>query len=347
MALEKAADLARTGKLTPDRARKLIESTIADLMEASDEVLPRFSIAEYFRSWLKHKEQEAEPSTFVRYKGIVENFLRELGAGNKRSLPALRVEDVQRYRDKLSDQVSSGTVNTHLKVLRVALEKAVRRQLIDKNPAKLVENLQRTDRHRRRAFTIEELKRLLEAADDDWRTMILFGLYTGLRLQDIACLSWKNVNLQREEIVLETQKTKRVQILPIAKPLLRHIQKLPAGDDPAASLCPGLEGKSSSWLSNQFYDLMSNVGLVPSRDHQTKHKERPKGTGRSKRRDLIDISFHSMRHTATSLLKNAGVSDVIARDIIGHESEAVSRNYTHIESETKRRALDSMPDLEK
>ena len=50
-------------------------------------------------------------------------------------------------------------------------------------------------------------------------------------------------------------------------------------------------------------------------------------------------------HTATSLLKNAGVSDVVARDIVGHESEAVSRNYTHIDAETKRAALDKLPEL--
>jgi hypothetical protein len=35
----------------------------------------------------------------------------------------------------------------------------------------------------------------------------------------------------------------------------------------------------------------------------------------------------------------------VARDIIGHESEAVSRNYTHIEAETKRSALDKLPDV--
>ena len=35
----------------------------------------------------------------------------------------------------------------------------------------------------------------------------------------------------------------------------------------------------------------------------------------------------------------------MARDIIGHESEAVSRNYTHIETETKRVAVDKMPDV--
>jgi hypothetical protein len=45
------------------------------------------------------------------------------------------------------------------------------------------------------------------------------------------------------------------------------------------------------------------------------------------------------------LLKNAGVSDAVARDIIGHESEAVSRNYTHIDLATKRKAVDAMPDV--
>ena len=44
-------------------------------------------------------------------------------------------------------------------------------------------------------------------------------------------------------------------------------------------------------------------------------------------------------------IKNAGVSDVVARDIIGHDSAAVSRVYTHIDTETKRKAVDMMPDI--
>ena len=73
-----------------------------------------------------------------------------------------------------------------------------------------------------------------------------------------------------------------------------------------------------SWLSNQFYEVMASAGLVQSRgDHQKKKGK----AGRSARRQMSDVSFHSLRHTATSLLKNAGVSDVVARDIIGHESE--------------------------
>jgi hypothetical protein len=53
----------------------------------------------------------------------------------------------------------------------------------------------------------------------------------------------------------------------------------------------------------------------------------------------------ALRHTATSFTKNAGISPAIVQDIIGHESAAISANYTHIDDEAKRRALSSTPSL--
>lgn len=41
------------------------------------------------------------------------------------------------------------------------------------------------------------------------------------------------------------------------------------------------------------------------------------------------------------------VSAVIAQDIIGHGSEAVSRNYTHVDADTKRAAIVKLPDITK
>jgi len=46
--------------------------------------------------------------------------------------------------------------------------------------------------------------------------MILFGLYTGQRLADVATLRWSNVDLVKGEIRLRTRKTDKVMILPIA-----------------------------------------------------------------------------------------------------------------------------------
>ena len=123
----------------------------------------------------------------------------------------------------------------------------------------------------RRKLTVEQ----------PWKTAVLFGIYTGLRLGDIQSLTWANLDLQQKELTIRTQKTGRVQILPLAKPLLRHAESLPAGDDPKAPLCPSFQGKTVSWLSNQFYEVMASAGLVqPRGDHQKKEG----GCGRRGRR---------------------------------------------------------------
>src|SRR5262249_9703832 len=57
------------------------------------------------------------------------------------------------------------------------------------------------------------------------------------------------------------------------------------------------------------------------------------------RRNVTEIRFHALRHTAVSLLKSAGVSDAIARDLASHESAEVSRLYTHIDDTAKRSAV--------
>lgn len=44
-----------------------------------------------------------------------------------------------------------------------------------------------------------------------------------------------------------------------------------------------------------------------------------------------------------SLLKNAGVSDAVAQDLVGHDNAEISRNYTHIEGSAKRAAVDKLP----
>jgi integrase len=57
------------------------------------------------------------------------------------------------------------------------------------------------------------------------------------------------------------------------------------------------------------------------------------------------VSFHSLRHTMTSLLKNAGVNSAVVMDVVGHQSTAISTHYTTIDSDAKRRAIERMPDI--
>jgi integrase len=345
--IQKIEDKARNGRITEDRARKIIGSVVADILEASGSTFERQTIAEHFNSWLKAREHESSAGTYARYSGVVGKFLEFLGAKRNADLASLQSAYVERYRASMIDKVSNATVNTHLKVLRVCLEKAVKKNVFDKNPARLVDNLDPSKRHRRGAFKLDELRRVLAKAPDEWRGLILTCLYTGMRLSDGTNLTWANVDLAADggkgEIVMgEKKKGGEVIIFPIARALRPHLEKLPSADDSLAPVFPDLAGKPESWLSNQFHEIMALAGLVKSRKIHEKKKD---GPGRNGKRELSRLSFHSLRHTATSLLKNAGVSNAIAQDLIGHDSEAISRNYTHIDPDTRRAALDKMPDV--
>src|SRR4029453_7886345 len=100
----------------------------------------------------------------------------------------------------------------------------------DENPAGGVKAAKLRDASRRRGFTIPEIKRILKIANDEWRSLILFGLYTGQLLGDLARLHWQNIDTERYEIRFVSRKTGRTMIIPIAPPLREQIEKIPAGD---------------------------------------------------------------------------------------------------------------------
>ena len=177
--------------------------------------------------------------------------------------------------------------------------------------------------------------------------MILFGLYTGQRLGDLARLKWANIDLEHDQLRLLTSKTRRRQIIPLAPPLKAHLtkpnyRKSDSGEPlhPEAFASVTKSGKVGT-LSRQFYEIMAKAGMAPPKTHRASAN----GTGRNGRHNVSEISFHALRHTATSLMKNAGISSAIVQDIIGHESAAISANYTHIDDEAKRKALSAMPNV--
>jgi hypothetical protein len=60
---------------------------------------------------------------------------------------------------------------------------------------------------------------------------------------------------------------------------------------------------------------------------------------------VTGLNMRAADATFEAMLKAAGVSDAIARAIVGHESAAVSRAYTHLDMETMRKALEKMADF--
>ena len=96
--------------------------------------------------------------------------------------------------------------------------------------------------------------------------MILFGLYSGARLSDVATLTWQNVDLPAKELRFIARKTGKTIIVPLDGPLAAHVEALPAADSVNAPLHPRAFGiverqRKTGHLSNQFADLLAQAGL--------------------------------------------------------------------------------------
>ncbi|MSU50383.1 MAG: site-specific integrase [Opitutus sp.] len=333
-------------KMTEQQVRRVLN----DVCEAiNGRRFATATVSEFLGRWLTRKQGETTESTATRYGEAIRRFESFIGPERcAQEVCRLGVSDFARLRDHLAKTVTAGTTNLVLKIVSSAMKAAWMEGLITENPAAKVERLKlkKSDEARRRPFTLDELRLILAHATDEWRGIILCGVYTGQRLGDIVRLRWRNVDLLREEVRLETQKTGRTVIIPLAKPLLAHFLTLPSGDDNSTPVFPqafGIverEGRVNN-LSNQFYELLVDAGLADERS-AAKQKE---GDGRDVKRRQRGLVFHSLRHTATSLLKNAGVSEMVAMDIIGHDSPAISQNYTHVDEDAKRRAMALVPDI--
>ena len=343
--MSQAAALGRTKKLTPEAARDVIARAVADVFLASnDETLPSTTVRSWCSQWLESKKIEATPSTVARYAGILERFYAFLDKKADRDIATLTAPNIGAFRDKLARELSRASANVAVKCLRACLSAATKQGLLTSNPAALVDKLKARGESARRAFTVAEVQRVLKSAgDSEWRGLILAGIYTGARLGDIARLTWRNVNLETAEVTFTATKTGRRMVLPMARPLSALFESLPSVDDPDAFVFPkaAAAAKRTGTLSNQFYGLLVDAGLAEPRTKKNT------GKGRHAPRPVGGLSFHSLRHSAVTFLKAAGVSDALAQAIAGHESAAVSRIYTHLDTGTLRGAVDKLPDVTK
>lgn len=334
-------------QLTPDKARHIIAAGVADIMAVSGQKLPNATVRQWAARWLEVKAVENEPSTHERYDACIRRFLEFLEEKADKDLTTLRVDDVTRFRDKVSSSTSASSANLSMKIVRACLQSAVKQELVDKNVAKHVPSLRERPTTKRRAFTKDEVKQILKACDrakGEWRGLVLTGVYTGQRLGDIAKLKWSQVDLIRGEISFLTQKTGNRLCLAMAKPLRKYLEALPSTDDVDASVFPKsatIAAKRTGTLSNKFYDgILVPAGLVPARS-----KKESNGAGRDGKRQVSELSFHSFRHTLTTWLKAAGASNALAQFIVGHESAAVSRDYTHLSGADTAESIAKLPDV--
>ncbi len=333
-------------KFTPTAARQYL----ARLLEvATGEELQRFTVESWIAEWLRRKERSSSPATMARYRSHTKAFLEWLGdERRKKPLESITSNDVRRWRESLQDSGRAGkTVMAYTKDIGAVYRAAARDGLVAFNPVASLDPIDTSDSLDRKPFTGEEVGRLLAAApSEEWRGLILVAAFTGLRLGDAARLSWSSVDLAAKKITLIPSKTKRkkreVQI-PIQPNLLHYLLNLSIeDDDPAAPVFPKLSRtplNSRSGLSLTFNKVMSAAGV--DRGKASRQSDEEKGVGRV----IYERGFHSLRHTFTSWLRNAGVSEEDRMALTGHSTRAAHATYSHADEAALREAIAKLPSL--
>ena len=347
LAMENAGRKSAKRNLPEEQARKILD----EIRGLSGEDAIRFrTLDAYSREWLVSKKATTSAGTLARYEGIVTDFLSHAGtARGKSSIDTTTAGDVKAFRDlQLREGKSPTTANLALKTLRAMFNDARREGLVTVNPAEQVETF-KAEKEARDVFTAAQLCALIAAADAEWKTAIFLAYYGGLRLTDAVGLSWENVSFDRHEIRFLPQKTTHGQTrkpdwkkhitgqleIPMMPEMETHFLAQAGTDDPSAKLCPTLAPKGTGGnkgLSMMFQRIMAKAGI-----HSDTGVEK---TGKGRRFKML--GFHSLRHTFVSELANADVPADVRCKISGHRDEDVHQRYTHLDIDTKRRALEKM-----
>jgi integrase len=350
---EAVAEIERETFTAPTARRYLSKL----LQLATGEDLQEFTVESWTAEWIRRKARTSSVATMKRYRHNTADFLKWLGAGRAcKPLESITALDARRWRELLQDSGRTGkTVLAYTKDVSAIFRAAIREGLISHNPFAGLEAIDTSDSQQRKPFTGEEVGRLLAAApSEEWRGLVLAAAFTGLRLGDAARMSWAAVDLEAKRISLiptKTRKKKREVRIPIQPDLLAYLLAAPvAQDSPDAPVFPTLAKKTANGrhgLSVLFVELMAAAGVDRGKPSRQVEEGAERAAGRSAGRVTWERGFHSLRHTFTSWLRNAGVSEEDRMALTGHSTRDSHAIYSHADEAALRKAISKLPTLPK
>lgn len=133
------------------------------------------------------------------------------------SLTSCEVQDFLNYRDKLRKKYSDNTVNRKMASVKSLVNWLTLNGVLDKNPISAIKALKCQPENPTEAFSDEEAKSLLEAAENDQHLLILkLLLVYGLRRSEVSRVSVKDLRRGRTNTTIRVKsKGGKVREFPI------------------------------------------------------------------------------------------------------------------------------------
>jgi integrase len=320
--------------------------------------LDRITLRDGAEKYLEKSKGATQPGTFVRYEMVVRSFLEYLHASDTAPLIGdIDSETLQRFLNDVRGRTTASTANFYRRVLNALFVHALNNRKIRSNPVKGLETYRASKDEievSRRPFEEKEIRAAYAAAPNNfWRFAIVFGLYTGLRLGNVVTLRWRDVDLKKKVVNVVDIKSPDKLSIPIASPFLLNLfaelRRRSPKAKPESFIFPEYAEKylrkskggenSAAQLSVEFRSILVDAKLLE------KYERKNQGTGRTCRRTVSPLSFHSLRHNFITMLKERGASQTVARELVGHDSDAVNQLYTHTSEDVIRKSLKRLPEV--
>lgn len=318
-AIEQMLKLAQQGHVKRDS----LISALDDILETPTAAhLPLSGLADAYAASDPEIKQRTRRSRITAIRRFVRWMAEEFPI--VQHVDQVGRDHVVAYCDWLRAEVGKNkTFNNHRTDLQTVFEKMMYRAGLAENPWKVVKNLSTNDSDSGRAFSSDEVQRLMVAArgDDDWECAQMVSLYTGLRKADCAQMRWDQ--LQGDIYELVPQKTARHAIavqMPIHPALAAFLETWPKR---GPWIMPILHRRGSiNRYSTAYRKVIERAGIVD---------------------DGALITFHCWRHTFATNLGRAGVSKKVRDALGGWTTDIADRIYDHsVDLEALQAAIRSL-----
>jgi integrase len=233
-------------------------------------------------------------------------------------LDAITLPQVREFmKALLAKELSPKTVLNVMVVLKEMLKHAVQWGYLGANPAQYAERPRGEDREME-TLTPSEVRRLLDAADEPLRTLLLCAVLTGMRRGELLGLQWEDIDLEGHRLFVRRALWRGKFVTPKSRRSRRTIDLTPT----LRSALTQLPGRFQGGLV-----FCSADGKPIDPDNFT-HRVWPRVLRRA---ELRRIRFHDLRHTYASLLIAQGAHPKYIQAQLGHASiQTTLDRYGHL-----------------
>jgi integrase len=169
----------------------------------------------------------------------------------------------------------------------------------------------------------DEADRLLAAVDEDWRTMVLVALRTGMRMGELIALRWQDVDLVAGRITVKQNAVKGR----LGTPKSGKAREIALSNDTVSAL------KAHRHLRGPLVFCTMDGGML-------KYTELRHPLWRACRKaGLRPVQWHACRHSFASHLVMRGVPLKAVQELLGHSTIQMTMRYAHLAPQVARDAV--------